>query len=175
MSEQDAAPLGDAIPSIDSAQFWRALGGRATGAAVVATGDSGNRAGFFALSATHLTQNPPTIMVTVGNSTSALAVLKRKGAFSVNYLADGQQELIDVFSGKAGKDGEARFESADWSVMTSGAPVLTSAAGMLDCQLVELIERYDATIAIGRIVGFSGSQEASPLVFHMGKAKVLGA
>src|SRR4051794_36267721 len=60
---------------IDSKTFWRLLGMRAIGAAVVAAQGSKGPAGFLALSATHVTANPPTMLVSISRKTSALSAV----------------------------------------------------------------------------------------------------
>lgn len=153
---------------IDARTFWKAIGARAVGAAVVTTAGPQGRAGFFALSATHLTASPPTIMVSIDGKTSALDVLREGGCFAVNYLPDSRQDLVALFSGKAGLDGDARFTDGEWTSLASGAPILRDAVGVLDCTLEEIIERHGTAIAIGRLVAFEAAPDRQPLVSFRG-------
>jgi len=58
---------------IEIKDFWRAIGERAIGAAVVTAADIHGPAGFLALSATHLCADPPMMMVSIDKRTSALS------------------------------------------------------------------------------------------------------
>lgn len=154
---------------IDIAGFWRALGVRAIGAAVVAARDDSGPAGFLALSATHLCASPPMMMVAIGKRTSALSTILNSQRFSINYLAATDQELADSFGGKGSSKGADRFAPDRWTTLVTGAPVLIGAVGVLDCLLEETIERHDTIIALGRLVGHAAESGAQPLISFAGR------
>src|SRR5262245_40493760 len=95
--------------AIDPKQVWRAIGPRAIGGAVVAACGAQGPSGFLALSATHLAPNPPTMLVTIGKATSALATVLQSKSFSINYFSTEQKRLADVFGGKTELKGANRF------------------------------------------------------------------
>lgn len=161
------------LPSIDTASFWRALGVRAAGGAIVAARSAQGPAGFLALSVTHLTQSPPSLLVSIGKSTSALGTILEAGTFAVSYLSTDQAALVEVFSGRSPSKGADRFEPADWTELATGAPVLRHCVGALDCVLVETIERFETVIAIGRIVANTAAPDGQPLVFFKGGIRSL--
>lgn len=163
------SPAPDGLPSIDPKLFWPALGSRAVGAAVVAARGSSGPAGFLALSVTHLTANPPTLIVSIGKSTSALATILEARHFAVNYLCRQDEPLAEIFSGRSGPKGAARFEEGRWTSLRTGAPALATALGTIDCALVETIERYETVIALGRVVDFTSRPDGEPLVHFRGR------
>jgi len=73
-----------------------------------------------------------------------------------------------MFGGKAGVRGADRFAPGRWRSLTTGAPVLDSAIGALDCVLEETVERFETIIAIGRLVDFSSRGDGDPLLFFRG-------
>jgi flavin reductase (DIM6/NTAB) family NADH-FMN oxidoreductase RutF len=154
--------------TIEPKAFWRALGMRAIGGAVVTACNDGVRAGFLALSVTHLTQNPPTLMLSIGKSTSALVTIRGARHFAVNYLPSSSLELADIFGGRTPLKGDDRFADEKWKQLLTGAPVLKEAVGTIECRLVEDIERYDTVIAIGEIVNWTLDERARPLVYFSG-------
>lgn len=153
---------------IDVPGFWKAIGNRAVGAAVVAAAGDQGWAGFLALSATHLSARPPRIMVSIDAGTSALSALREGRCFSVSYLPADRQDLVAVFSGKAGLKGAERFTTAVWKPLTTGAPVLEGAVGAFDCRLDEIIERDGTVIAVGTLSGVVADPSAEPLVTFRG-------
>lgn len=167
MSEENQGNFDDAI---DPKTFWRALGVRAVGGAVVAASGARGPAGFLALSVTHLAQNPPTLLVTIGKSTSALATVLEAKHFAVNYLAAVQADVADIFGGKTGLKGADRFQPGRWTSGRTGAPLLANGVGWLDCRLVDTLERFDTVIAIGLIVASLANPGVDPLVYFQGKA-----
>jgi flavin reductase (DIM6/NTAB) family NADH-FMN oxidoreductase RutF len=154
---------------IDVRTFWQAVGQRAVGAAIVtAEGKDGPR-GFLALSATHLCAEPPMMMISVDQKTSALATILEAGHFAINYLSTDQAELAASFSGKGDLKGADRFRLGKWTTLATGAPVLEGASGVIDCKLEETIERFGTVIVIGRLIDFSASEGAMPMVYYRGK------
>ncbi|MEW6631565.1 MAG: flavin reductase family protein [Pseudomonadota bacterium] len=155
------------VATIPPAEFWRSLSGRAVGAAVVTTMDGGSPAGFLALSVTHLSVDPPTLMMSVGLQTTALSGIRRSGAFAVNYLERGQQELASIFAGQRGINGAARFESETWGALTTGSPILKTAIGAIDCVVQEEIERFGSAIVIGGVAAYE-NRGGAPLLHFKG-------
>jgi flavin reductase (DIM6/NTAB) family NADH-FMN oxidoreductase RutF len=155
--------------TIDNAgSFWRALGARAVGAAIVTARGSAGPSGFLALSATHLSADPPMMMVSIGLTTSALSAVREGKHFAINYLAKGDEEVANEFGGKGQLKGADRFTTRSWSTIVSGAPTLDSAVGVLDCGLEEMIERHGAVIAIGRVLGYRSEAGREPLISFAG-------
>jgi flavin reductase (DIM6/NTAB) family NADH-FMN oxidoreductase RutF len=153
---------------IDGRSFWQAIGVRAIGAAVVTAQDSEGPAGFLALSATHLSADPPMMMVSIDKRTSALATVANAGHFAINYLSKTDADIPSIFGGKSPLKGADRFEAGKWITLTTGAPILTNGVGALDCVLEELIERHGAVIAIGRLVDTLSNPDAEPLISFRG-------
>jgi flavin reductase (DIM6/NTAB) family NADH-FMN oxidoreductase RutF len=154
---------------IGAALFWRAIGCRAVGAAIVTTSDNGLPHGFLALSATHLAAFPPTIMVSIDQRTSACAHVLASRCFAVNYLSQGQASLYDRFTARDGLTGPERFSSVEWETGISGAPLLRGVTGVLDCHLDEHIQRHGTIIALGTLVDFRNFRERRPLIHFQGK------
>ena len=152
---------------IDAKTFWRALGCRAIGAAIVTAKGADGPAGFLALSATHLTASPPIMMVSIGLTTSALAAVRHGNHFAINYVAKGGEDLVKEFGGGGSLKGADRFKAGDWSTLKTGAPTLVDAVGVIDCRLDEMIERYGTVIALGQVVGYSASTK-DPLISFRG-------
>jgi flavin reductase (DIM6/NTAB) family NADH-FMN oxidoreductase RutF len=152
---------------MDARAFWQAIGCRAVGAAVVTARDASGPAGFLALSATHLSADPPRMMVSIDAKTSALATIRAARHFAINYLNADQEEMTRIFGGRTELQGADRFAAANWTTLATGAPVLADAVGVLDCELEETIDR-GAVIAIGRLVANRMSPDAKPLVSFRG-------
>lgn len=161
--------LATAERIIDVRTFWQAVGLRAVGTAIVTAEAGEGPRGFLALSATHICADPPLMAISVDKKTSALATIFEAAHFAINYLSVEQADIALPFSGKGDIKGADRFKSASWTTLTSGAPVLENAAGVIDCVLHETIERYGTVIALGRVVDFTGAPGAIPLISYKGK------
>ena len=137
---------------IDAKTFWRLLGMRAIGMAVVTAQGPKGPAGFLALSATHVTANPPTMLVSIGQKTSALSAVTESRSFAINYLPKERDDLGRLFGGQGDEKGADRFKPGEWTVLATGAPILIGAVGSIDCRVEESIERHDVIIFLGRII-----------------------
>ena len=158
--------MGD-TKSIDAKTFWRALGARATGVVVATARGADGPAGFLALSATHVTADPPTMLVSIDKRTAALAAILHARHFALNFLPRGEQALADTFGGRGETRGAARFAPERWGTLATGAPILNDAVGAIDCMLEETIERFGVIIAIGRVADVI-VRDGEPLLFFRG-------
>ena len=176
MDNAPPAPPAPATPpaaAIDVRAFWGAVGLRATGSTVVTARSEAGPAGFLGLSATHLCADPPLMMVSIDRRTSVLPVVMAARHFALNFLPREGRGLADTFGGKSARKGAERFEAGKWGTLKTGAPILLSAVGAIDCRLEEMIERHGVVIAIGRVVDVfaganAGGAGAEPLIHFRG-------
>lgn len=158
---------------IDAKAFWRALGMRAVGVTIVtAQGDDGP-AGFLALSATHVTADPPSMLVSIDDRTSALNTVLRGRHFAINYLSGADQPLADSFGGRGSLKGPDRFEAGRWQTLATGAPILADAVGAIDCELAETFRFHNTTIVVGRVAAFMLPERSDALLFFGGRYRTL--
>ena len=159
----------DAPKPIDGKTFWRTLGERATGITIVTAKGAEGPSGFLGLSASHVSADPPIMLVSIDDKTSALADVQASKAFAINFLPASARDVADIFMGKSGLRGADRFEAGRWSTLASGAPVFNDALGVFDCQLEESYRHGSTTIFIGRVIDLTAKGEGEPLVFFRGK------
>ena len=153
---------------IDAKTFWKAIGCRAIGVAIVTAKGTEGPAGFLALSASRLTASPPMMMMSIGLRTSALVAVRQGNHFAINYVPKGSDALVKEFGGGGSLKGADRFLPGAWSELKSGAPTLVDAVGVIDCRLDEMIERHGTVIALGRVIAYSASDRAPMVSFRGG-------
>jgi flavin reductase (DIM6/NTAB) family NADH-FMN oxidoreductase RutF len=149
-------------------EFWSAVGQRAMGVSVVTALGAEGPAGFLGLSTAHVCADPPLMLVSIDRKTSAVRSVLESRHYAINYLAHDQRAIADIFGGKSPLKGADRFDADAWGKLSSGAPTLRNASGIIDCVLEEAIERFGVVIALGRVVDFSIS-DREPLVFLRGQ------
>lgn len=135
---------------------------------IIATGEPGHRRGLTASAVCSLTDQPPTLIVCINRAAATHDLIIARGTFSVNALAAHQEAIAHVFSGMAGVHGEQRFASGDWSMGTTGVPILGSAVCRLECRLDEYKEASSHTVFFGHVVAGSACTDANALVYHRG-------
>jgi len=152
---------------IDTKLFWRTLGQRAIGSTIVTARSSEGPAGFLGLSATHVCAEPPLMLVSIDQRTSALPVVVSAGHFAIHFLPRAGRGVADLLAGNTPVTGAARLQTASWTVLATGAPVLANALGAMDCMVEESLQRHGISIIIGRVVDVLIG-EGRPLVHFRG-------
>lgn len=147
--------------------FWRTLGARPIGATVITAMGKGGPEGFLGLSFAHVSAKPPTVLVSVGSTTSALGAIRASGAFAANLLAPDAEALARAFGGEAPK--ETRFEGVETAPFVSGAPVLADAVAVFDCTVLREYEEEGTSILLGRVVGVRSAETGGALLAHQGQ------
>jgi len=145
--------------------FRDAMRELAGGVAVITVGTYPDVSGFTATSVTSLSAEPPRVIVSVTQASSSFPLLQKNKKFGVNMLAQYDVELADRFAGKGGLKGPQRYQGAEWTTLTTGTLLLQHALAALDCEIEEMLPRYDHCIIIGRVVGLRVRSDCKPLVY----------
>ncbi|WP_037813638.1 flavin reductase family protein [Streptomyces sp. NRRL S-1022] len=160
--EDEPAPVGQA-------EFRRVLGGFATGVTVItAPGapDTGGPAGFACQSFSSLSLEPPLVCFLVGRASTTWPRIARAGAFCVNVLSAGQDELCRAFA----VSGADKFAGVAYDpAPVSGSPRLAGAAAWIDCAVHAVHTGGDHLIVVGRVAALGADTAAEPLLFHRGR------
>ena len=150
--------------AFDSGRFRHVLGHFATGVAVItATGPSGP-VGMVVSSFTSVSLEPPLVAFLPDRSSTSWPKIRAAGAFCVNILSAGQEELCAQFARK----GIDKFAGVSWRPASSGAPILDGGMAWIDCELTQTFESGDHYIAIGRVLQLEAAEYGVPLVFFQG-------
>lgn len=108
-----------------------------TGAVNIVTTDGpGGRAGFTATAVCSVTDQPPTLLVCLNQSSFVHRAFATNGVLCVNPLCGEQQALSEVFSNRA-LSADERFAAADWTALATGSPALAGALVNFDCRIVD--------------------------------------
>ncbi len=158
----------------DSAAFRHAMRTLASGVAIVACGEDEARVGCTVNSLASLSLAPPTLFVCLDRASSTLAGLRRAKAFSISLLAARHEALAHRFSGHGGAHGPRRFEGAQWTTLSTGAPVLADAIAAFDCLIEEIIERHSHAIVLGAVVSLREGADEPALAHRRGGYAPLG-
>lgn len=133
---------------------------------LITTGRPGGRAGLTATAAMSLTAEPPQLVVAVNHEASAYPLLIGNGSFALNVLPEAEVDLANIFAGRTGADGEARFAGGDWIELVTGSPVLRDANVSFDCTLVREIPVATHSLLIGLVEAVRVAPALPPLL-HM--------
>ena len=139
-------------PGLEAAAFRDAMSQVASAVHVVTTAGPTGRFGLTATAVASVSDAPPMVLVCIEAGSRTLAAIRANGVFCVNTLPGGAFDLAETFASRRGIDGEARFATERWTVLTTGAPALERAVAAFDCRLVAVHEVATHCIAIGEVV-----------------------
>jgi flavin reductase (DIM6/NTAB) family NADH-FMN oxidoreductase RutF len=155
-----------AQPSFSSQDFRTALGMFATGVTIVtARTPSGQLVGLTANSFNSVSLSPPLVLWSLARAASSLEAFSAGSHYAVNILGADQQVLAQQF---ASKDTD-RWLGVDYSLSTSGVPLLAGCVAHFECFNRSRYEEGDHVIFVGEVERCSTRNGASPLLFHGGK------
>ena len=146
-------------------QFREAMARLGAAVNVVTTDGPAGRTGFTASAVCSVTDDPPTLLVCMNRSSENNAVFKANGVLCVNVLAARQQELANTFAGLTGLPGPARFGEANWSALSTGAPVLDGAVAAVDCEVEEVLEKGTHSVLFGAVRAVRLGEAGSALIW----------
>ena len=110
--------------------------------------------------ATQASFEPPLVAVGVKVGSGAHELIKESRAFALNMLGKGQKDLAFSFFKPLEREGDTIGGEA-FSIGESGSPVLANAAAVVECSLVDTLERGDHSIFLGEVVGAGLHREIS--------------
>jgi flavin reductase (DIM6/NTAB) family NADH-FMN oxidoreductase RutF len=132
--------------------------------------------GLFVLGARHgdkqtvatvnwLTQasfKPPLVVVGIKGDSTAHALVKESGIFTLSMLGAGQKSIGTAFfkhvEPKDGKFGNYAFEAGK-----NGAPIISEAPAAVECKVVGFHELGDHSVVIGEVTEGHLKRESDPL------------
>ncbi len=137
--------------------------------------DTGATDGFTATAFLTVSINPPIVLVSVTNSSSAAEILSNASGFVVNVLAQGQEELANGF---AKPQTERAVLLHDLENDEAGVPMLAGTMGGFSCTVRQLVPAGDHTLVLGDVVaihhGHVATDNFDSLVYHNRAYKKLG-
>lgn len=143
---------GEALAPVSGQAFRDCIARLPLGVNVVTTAGPAGRSGFTATAVASVSDDPPTVLVCLNRKSSQTALVKENRRFAINLLPAEARDVADIFAGRTGISGEARFEHGEWITMATGAPALASAITTLDCTLADFIEVGTHTVFFGTVV-----------------------
>jgi len=168
-----ASPTGPALAAGPSA-FRQAMSSFPTGVTVVTVAcPDGSMHGLTVNSFSSVSLDPMLVLVCVDQASRGAGLIERAGAFVVNVLSAGQQDISRWFANRHRPAGSAMFDGVPFEPGVTGCPVLVDAAASFDCRLQQSHLAGDHLIVLGEVAALVHRPHLEPLVFHGGTYKAL--
>jgi flavin reductase len=160
--------------TVDVNAFRKAMGSFPTGVTVVTVAsDDGNMHGVTVNSFSSVSLDPMLVLICLDETSRAVGLIERAGAFVVNVLSAGQQDVSGWFADRHRPVGSAMFDAVPLEPGVTGCPVLAGAAASFDCRLRQSYRAGDHLIVLGEVVALVYRPRLEPLIFHAGTYKSL--
>lgn len=159
------------MTAFDVAAFRRALGHFASGVVVVTAAGRDGPLGFTCQSFASLSIDPPLVSFNPSRFSTTWPRIRAVGRFCVNVLAEDHRGHSDRFA----RSGVDKYAGVRWTPGPSGAPVLDGVCAWIDCTLWDEYDGGDHTIAVGRVRALDADVARTPLLFHRGAYRTIGA
>ncbi len=135
-----------------------------TGVVVVASSINGNRHGLTVNSLASVSLDPPRVVLSIGNSSRTLDLIRKSGAFAVTMLDESQQSIAELFAGKTGQNSN-RFLGLETFTLVTGSPLLRVGRAFLDCRVAHEYIMPNSTLLVAEVVAARNQSGATPLVY----------
>lgn len=146
--------MTDSDTALDPRALRDAFGVFPTGVTVVTTvGADGAPRGFTANSFTSVSLDPPLLLVCPSRRLSSFGAFEACAHFGVSVLAEGQENVSNIFAGKSAD----RFAAVEWRADAQGTPLIAGAAAQFSCATVQAAPAGDHIVLIGRVLDFARS------------------
>lgn len=152
--------------SVDPLQFREAMSRLGAAVHVVTTDGPSGKTGFTATAVVSVSDSPPTLLVCLNRSATSMPILRDNGVFCVNTLRAGDELIADTFAGRTKVAREARFDTGQWSTLSTGSPALIGAVVALDCRVTEVKAVASHDIYFGVVEAVHFGPPGAALVYH---------
>ena len=152
---------------IEVADYRRIIGQFATGVTVLTTANNGLLHGMTANAITSVSLDPPLLLVCIDKAAHSHEQFTQSGRFTVNILAEDQQEISKIFAA-TNEPERGTLQGVAFHLGANGAPVIESCLAYLECTVADRCEGGDHTIFIAGVENAIAVREATPLLFYQG-------
>jgi len=149
------------------ARFLEGMSRAATFVSVATTDGPGGLAGVTISSLTSVSADGehPSLLACIHHQSPAATAIMANRAFCANLLAEDQQELSNLFAGRAGGDHTQRFAKADWAHGPLGQPRLAGATAVFECRLATALLWETHYIIVGQVQSMDLSDSPAALLY----------
>ena len=168
------AGQGTPVSTVDVRAFRRAMGSFPTGVTIVTVAsDDSNMHGITVNSFLSVSLDPTLVLVCLNETSRGVSLIERAGAFAVNVLSAGQQDVSRWFANRYRPAGSTMFGGVPFEPGVTGCPVLANAAASFECRLRQWHRAGDHLIMLGEVIALMHCPQLEPLIFHAGSYKSL--
>src|SRR5437667_9992299 len=154
------------VRTVEPAAFREAMSRLGAAVHVITTAGPGGKTGATATAVCSVSDAPPTLLMCLNRRSQTNPIVIENGVFCINTLGAGGTEIANIFAGRTGVQGTDRFKTGEWTVLTTGSPVLASAVIAFDCRIVEVRSVASHNVFFGAVETVRLGAAGPALVYH---------
>ena len=101
---------------------------------------------------------PPLVVVGVKTDSNANTVVRKAKSFALNILGKGQGDIAYAYFKPIEDDGK-NIGGQPYHKGITGAPILEVTPAFVECEVVEIVDKGDHAIVVGKVVDAGVSKE----------------
>lgn len=136
----------------------------ATGVTVATTCLGSRRLGITVNAFTSVSLDPPLVLICIERAKRIHQAFLDSGIFAVNFLSAEQEALSTCFSGTSDYRYN-EFCGARSHTEVTGAPILDTSLGFVDCRIVKVYDGGDHSIFLGLVEALKQG-DGQPLLYY---------
>lgn len=113
-----------------------------------------------AISAASIVPDRPRVLVQIYKGNYSHQLIRRSGAFALNFLSEKELYYIRDFGLVSGKERD-KLASVDYTEGITGCPILKASAGFLECRVINAMDGGDMTCFLADVVDGGASSGAA--------------
>jgi flavin reductase (DIM6/NTAB) family NADH-FMN oxidoreductase RutF len=129
--------------------------------ATIVTGEGPT--GMTVSSFTSVSLDPPLVLIAIAKSSALHSAFRDAGAYAINFLADDQKSVSDIFAGRTNT--RNRFEGIGFKKGITGSPVIDGVRAVIECRAWQTYDGGDHSILVGEVVSAKALNSKRPLVY----------
>jgi flavin reductase len=154
------------VKSVEPALFRDAMSKLGAAVHVVTTAGPAGKVGFTATAVCSVSDQPPTLLACLNRRSAGAPIFRENGVFCVNTLSADAADVADLFAGRMGMPRAERFSSNQWSVLSTGSPMLMTAVVAFDCRVIEIKAVASHNVIFGAVEAVRLGGPGHALVYH---------
>lgn len=154
--------------------FRAAMSRLAAGVSIVTSVDENDvPRGLTATAVCSVSLRPPLVLASLSSGSTTHAAIEATGAFVLNLLGRGEEDLARRFARSA----EGKFEGVAWGTGVTGCPTIPEALAVCECALERAVPAGDHTVFLGRVVRVTVNDDVpnDPLIYFAGAYAALSS
>lgn len=157
--------------TLDPKALRQVFGQFCTGVTAVCARDAAGQSwGITVNSFSSLSLDPPLALFSLVRESEALKVIQAARVFSINILAQSQQDISNALAKKGGPE---KMNGVPTRPGVTGAPVIAGSIGHMDCVLHGEFDGGDHVIIVGEIKQAQVGEPSPPLLYFRSAYKTL--